>query len=174
MSKYLLIVIIFLTLLCGSCSNDYKKGIDDKINGALSKQIEDGTIELPELLVQNKLNIMLMPLVVGVFTGIVLTFSGIRVIGIGVITASVTCIILIVTMSLYMKYVAIIGLLVLLVGLFFLGKHLYESAMINRQLVGAVEAAKTLIPSEKIDILKKTLLNSQHKATKKLVSKIKK
>jgi hypothetical protein len=73
-----------------------------------------------------------------------------------------------------MKWVALGGVIVLLIGFYFLGKALYDRSVVHRQLVGTVEMAKTLIPEDKKETLSKSLKRIQTKATKSIVSRIKK
>lgn len=173
MRKLLITFLLLFALFATSCQSLHR-ATKDKIGTTIAKKIMDGTIEIPELLVQQKMNWMITPLVVGLFTGIVLTFSGVRVIGLGVITASIACLILIITMSLYMKWVAAIGIVVLLVGVYFLGKTLYDNSIVKRDLVNSMETAKNLIPAEKKEILANTLDRIQSKFTQTIVKKLKK
>lgn len=170
--KYFLIVILFLTIFVGSCNHSITD-VERKIDTSIKKQIKDGIVELPQLMFQQRMNWLISPLVLGVGAGVVLIFSGVRVIGIGVLVGSITSLLLLITLTMYMKYIAIIGIVILLVGLFYVGKMLYYRAIVNRELVASVEVAKILLPRNNKDILKKSLLNTQTKATKKVVSKIK-
>ena len=163
---------ILVALFCSSCQNSHQS-TSKKIGTIITQQTEDGTIELSELLVQQKLNWIVTPLILGLFIGIVLTFFGVRAIGLGVITASITCLVLILTLSLYLKWVALGGIVVLLIGFYFLGKALYDNIIVKRELYSATESAKLLLSAEKRKELSNSLKKVQTKATKNIVSKLK-
>ena len=172
MNKILLVMTLLLGLLVGC--NGQLKDTSAKITTTITEQIEKGVEKIPELMVHQKMNWMISPLILGAGAGVLLLFCGVRVIGIGVITASLSCLFLILTITVYMKWIALVGLIALLLGLFFVFKYVYDQHSVNKELVGSMTMAKSFIPAENKDKLKISLNNIQGKVTRNVVNKIKK
>ena len=142
----------------------------------ISKKIEDTPIKetsIQELMISQKLVYFLAPLVLSLFSSIVLVFLGNRLVGLGILVSSITCIILVISLATYMKLVAILGLIILLIGIYFLFREIYNKSKTQDELVHSMTIAKTLIDEQKRDILKKTLNDIQNKNTQKVVKIIK-
>ena len=148
MNKLIIMIVIFMSLICGSCSTPMQKAKTLR-DEALVKQIESGAVSYPQITITDKTSYLITPLIVGVFASIILIFSGIRAIGIGVLTASVACLILIFSLSLYMKWIALGGILVLLVGLFYVFKMIYDQHSTNKDMYSSMELAKTFGPAKR-------------------------
>lgn len=180
MRKYLLVFMITLLLCCSSCgiiprkNIDIEKTIAVQVDEKIQEKIDSGELTVQEVLITQKIVWFIAPLVLALFVSIILVFMGIRLVGLGVLVSSITCIIVIIAMSMYMKYVAIIGIIVLLVAIFYLGREIYNNNIRNKDFVSSVEIAKTMINDEQKQRLKKTLQNIQSKTTQLKVDKIKK
>jgi hypothetical protein len=170
MNKLLLLGVLLLAFICG-CANTEQK-MEKKIGDAYTKQVEKGDLSLAEYEISKKLVVLITPTVIGIGVGIVLIFCGLRIIGLGVLTASMTCMILIITLAMYMTLIAIIGVIVLLIAIFFLFKAIRDKDIATKDLVNSVTMVKTFVPEDKKGILKETLNDLQSKVTKKKVIKI--
>lgn len=169
----LLFIIILLITGCSSPQQKLNNNINDIISKNLEKQIEEKDVKIEQLVIFQKLISYLGIFVLAIFVGIIIIFLGARLIGIGILTSGIVCITLILGLSLYTKYVAIIGILCILIGIYFLIKEIYNKVIFEKDLVSTVELAKSKIsPVDKIS-LKKSLNNMQSKNTKKMVRKIK-
>jgi uncharacterized membrane protein len=71
-----------------------------------------------------------------------------------------------------MTLIAIIGVIVLLIAIFFLFKAIRDKDIATKDLVNSVTMVKTFVPEDKKGILKETLNDLQSKVTKKKVIKI--
>lgn len=172
MRKLLLLIFVLTSLFIGSCQKA-QETTRSKIDTAISAKIEDGTIELPKLIVQEKLSYYFAPLLVSTFASIVLIFSGMRKMGIAILIASIATITLLITLTLYIKALALTGLGILLVATYYIFRHLRDQKRHQLDMVMSVETAKTLIPEEHIGILKGSLLELQSKFTQDKVKKVK-
>lgn len=176
MNNILMLILIVLIFFGASCSSPARKDINKTLETKMQDKIDNidsENISLSEIVIIQKINYFLAPLVLGLFAGVLLLVSGVRVIGLSILAASVTCIVLVIMLATYMKLIALIGLGVLLIGIYFLGKNTIEEYRIKRDLVKSVEVAKKLLPKDNKKILKERLDSLQKKYTKKIVSKIK-
>lgn len=167
-----IIIFFFITIGNISCSFPSKKNI----NHLLMDKIEDVEVEvedLGQLIIVKKISNLLTPLFFGMFVGVLLIVLGLRIIGLSVLLSSITCIILIIMMSVYLKLIAVIGIVVLLIGIFFLGKNYYDNYRFKREMVNSVEEAKLFVKEEDRKILKTNLEMDQSDYTKKVVKGIK-
>lgn len=177
MKRIILFILLFIIILFTTgCSSPQKK-LDKNINGILlknvEKQIEEKSVKIGQLIIFQKLVSYIGIFIFAIFISIIIIFLGARVIGLSILTGSVVCISLILGLSLYTKYVAIIGILCILAGIYFLGKELFNKTIFERDLVSTVEIAKSKISSIDKTSLKKSFENIQSKNTKKIVKKIK-
>ena len=123
-------------------------------------------------MISNKMMSYIGIFIFAIFISIIVIFLGARLIGLGILTSAITCIVLILGLSLYTKYIAIIGIGCILIGIYFLGRAIYNKSIFERDLVNTVEFAKSKIPVDK-EILSKTFDKIQSKNTKKIVKNIK-
>lgn len=166
----ILILLMTILLFVSSCAITSKD-----VNSLVKKNIEESIKEIPvkELIIANKSNNLVTPLVIALFVGVVLLATGVRTIGIGVIVASITCIILMITVTIFTKTIAVIGVLVLVVSIIFLAKRLWDNKIFEKEMIKSVEKAKTYISGENREKLKIELNKEQSKETKKIVKKLK-
>lgn len=166
----ILILLMTILLFVSSCAITSKD-----VNSLVKKNIEESIKEIPvkELIVITKTNDIFTYSVVALFAGIVLLSLGVRTIGIGVIIASVVCIILLITISLYANIVGWIGVAILIIGIIFLAKRLWDNKIFEKEMIKSFEKAKTYISEEDKKKLKIELNKEQSKETKKIVKKLK-
>lgn len=175
-NKLLLTIMMFLALLVGSCQNVHRAS-DKKIETTIAKKIEDAQVKstsVSELMISQKIVLLVSPLVLAVFVSIPMIFMGARLIGLGILVSAITCLVLVVTMATYMELVSIIGIAVLIIGIFFLFREIYKKNLFSKQLVKSVETAKGLLDEDEKGILKGSLLELQSDFTKNVVKNIKK
>lgn len=168
MSKFILLLIVLLFI--SSCSSMHKT-VEEEIKDSIKVSIKE--IPVKELIIVEKTNYLLSPLFVALFTGVVLLSLGIRTIGVGIIAASIVCIVLIITLSLYTKIIALIGIGVLITGLIFLGKKIYDQNKFEKEMINSVEIAKDIMTDEEKEELKIELDIEQSDKTQEIVKKIK-
>lgn len=172
MVKHLLITITLLLALFAGCQNIHRAA-DKKIGTIITEKIMDGTIEIPELLVQQRISYYFAPLLVSTFAGIFLIFARNKI-GYGILVASIATIVLLIVLTLYIKYVAIAGGVLMLIGCYYTIRHLKDQNRFQLDAVKSVDKAMELIPVDKIDRLKDRLRHIQSDTTKIIVDKIKK
>lgn len=172
MNKIFIIILlsIFFVGVMSGCSSPYKKNLD-KMIGDKIENIE--AKDLPQLIVSQKINYFLFPLFLSLFVSIVLIVSGVRAIGFSILLASITCIVLIITMAVYLKLIAIVGICVLIAGIYILGKNIYNKTLSQRDLVSSVEISKRYISDVSKKKLKIALDKTQSSYTKAIVKEIK-
>jgi hypothetical protein len=126
-----IIVSIFLLMGCSGCTSlprkniNIEKTIAVQVDEAIKNKIESGELSVQEILITQKIVYFVAPLVLALFTSIILIFLGVRLVGLGILVSSVTCLFVILGLSLYMKYVAIVGVVVLLVAVYLLGREIF-------------------------------------------------
>lgn len=170
MTKFIISLLI-VSLFCG-CSFPARKDINHLLNTKI-EQIEIEVEDIPELIIVERLNYYLTPLILGIFSGVLLIALNLRVIGLSILLASTTCIVLIVTLAAYFKLIAIIGIVVLLAGIYFLGRKIYFKNKMEKELVKSVEESKKYISKEDKELLKEKLDKGQSEYTKANVKVIK-
>ena len=87
------------------------------------------------------------------FLGIVIIFLGLKKIGLGLVLSAIISITLILGLSIYTKYVALIGLLCILIGIYFLGKEILNKNRFEKDLIKTVELAKDKLTEDELDRL---------------------
>ena len=170
---FILLLVILFTTGCASPQQKLNSNINDTISKNLEKQLEEKDVKIEQLVIFQKLISYLGIFILAIFVSIIIIFLGARLIGIGILTSAIVCITLILGLSLYTKYVAIIGILCILIGIYFLIKEIYNKTIFERDLVSTVEFAKNKVSPISKASLKKSFENIQSKNTKKIVKKIK-
>ncbi len=171
--KSLILLFIISLFIIGGCSSPQPIEPPD-LNSIIKEQLESKELKISELLVNQKVTGFLGIFIFAIFIGLIIIFLGLKKVGIALVISAIVCISLILGISLYTKYIAIIGLLSILVGIYFLGKEIINKNKFETDLVATVELAKNKISSANKLIFKKELDNLQNKNTKKKISKIKK
>lgn len=174
-------MMVMFFLLCGSCNNSAKKNVGDinktvitQVEEGVKKGIESGDISIQELMISQKLVYFLAPLVLALFVSIILVFLGVRLVGLGILVSSITCIILVVALSIHIQIVGVVGIFVLLAGIYFLGREIHNQSILKKDLYNSVEVSKLLLPAEKREVLKKSLNRIQSENTQNIVKDLKK
>lgn len=168
--NYLILFIVTLLLFvssCGSVRKEVKKSIEDSIETSIKE------IPVKELIIINKTNYLLSPLVLALFTGVILVAVGVRVIGIGVIISSLICITLLISLALYSKIIGAIGLVVLVCAIIILFKKLYDKNIFGKEMITSINTSKKIMTDEQRAKLKIELNKDQSKGTKKIVKNLK-
>lgn len=172
--KSLILSFIISLFIIGGCSSPKPLEPPDLINSIIKNQLENKELQISELLVNQKVISFLGVFIGVIFVGIIIIFLGLKKVGLALVLSAITCISLILGLSLYTKYIALIGLISILLGIYFLGKEIINKNKFETDLVATVELAKNKISSANKLIFKKELDNLQNKNTKKKISKIKK
>lgn len=170
----LLLLLITLLFFAASCSSPAKKDLNKMLDIKLEQGIKNVEIkDLGQLVIVQNTYRLLTPLFLALFAGIILVVSGVRAIGFGVVVASLTCITLIITMAVYMKVIALVGIGVFVVGIYFLGKSIYDNHITKRDLVNSTQLVKRYVSEDDKKELKVALTKIQSKHTQKIVREIK-
>jgi hypothetical protein len=172
MRKLLLTLCLAVTLFCG-CSIIPVRAPETKV--PIADVIKDKAEEsnLGRLVLLGNNGYIQTCLIFSTFIGTILTFSGLKKIGISVIAASILCITLLYALSLYAKFVALAGLILLIAAIFILFKNLYDRTQFEKESVASVEVAKVLLDEDGKDSLRETLGKIQSSFSQKIVKKIK-
>lgn len=169
-----LFLLLLITLFFFGCSSPLKKDINKMLDVKVEESIKNlQPKDLTQVMITSRLNYLLIPLFIGLFSGIFLVVSGMRMIGFSILLASVACIVVIVTMAVYLQLIAVIGVGAMVVGTYFLGKDVYDKRILQRDLVNSVEIVKRLVPAKDKKALKKDLNIAQSTYTQKIVKEIK-
>ena len=154
--KLLILLFIISLFINGGCSSPQPIETPD-INSIIKNQLESKELLISELLVNQKVISFLGIFIFAIFVGIIIIFLGLKKVGIALVLSAIVSISIILGLSLYTKYVALIGLLSIVVGIYFLGKEIMNKNRFEKDLVKTVEIAKNKISSTNKISLKKTL-----------------
>ncbi|MCK4259874.1 MAG: hypothetical protein KAX49_12910 [Halanaerobiales bacterium] len=180
MNKILVLLILPLLLFIGSCHlsqaskvNKLNDTVIKKVEEQTIKDVEEGKLTYQELVISQRLVYFISPLILSTFVSIVLITLGSRLWGLGLLTSSLLCLILVIVMSMFLKALALAGGFVLIVALFFLFREIYHKSIFQRELVQSVTTAKEYINSNDKLRLAKVLDRNQSKTTKRIIKNLK-
>ena len=171
--KSLILLFIISLFIIGGCSSPQPIEPPD-LNSIIKNQLESKELQISELLVNQKLIGFLGIFIFAIFIGLIIIFLGLKKVGIALVISAIVSISLILGLSIYTKYVALIGIGCIITGIIFLFREIYYKNRFETDLVTTVELAKNKISTANKLIFKKELDNLQNKNTKKKVLEIKK
>ena len=171
--KSLILLFIISLLVIGGCSSPQSIELLD-INSIIKDQLESKELQVSELLINQKVMSFLGIFIGSIFIGIIIIFLGLKKVGISLVISAMVCISLILGLSLYTKYVALIGMLSILVGIYFLGKEIMNKNRFEKEIINSVEVVKNHASETDKIKFKEKLDKIQSMTTKKKVKSIKK
>lgn len=177
MKSLILTIMILIAMFAGGCQSIQSKAkekVKDKIETVVVKKFESGEMSYAEYKVTEQITYMIIPLCVAVFAGGVLIFAGRIKIGLGLIVASISTIVLMFFLAVHLALLSWIGGVIIVIASYYLIKHQIAQNRFQLDAVKSVDRIKELVPVEHKEKLKVRLDKLQSNTTKSIVKKLKK